>query len=153
MPHPPRFFPKPRVAFPLFPPSRPPPHRDHPTPNTPVMHPRRPPEADKARSRFPHPCTFAPSFERYGNQKFDKKQKETNNGKNLWIKHQKQWQGRLAALPPDPHGYLHQRAARQTSNSSSQHYYGRLRRPTPYYFLQFLRWLRRLTLPLALVGG
>lgn len=102
---------------------------------------------------FCYPCIFAPSFERYGNPNLTKNRKETHNGKKLWSKHQNQWQGRLAALPPDLHGYLHQRAARQTSNSSSQHYYGRLRRPTPYYFLLFLRRLRRLTLPLALVGG
>lgn len=51
------------LSFPLFAPLPPPSYRDNPTPNAPVTHPRHPPEADKARSRFPPPLYFCAVFQ------------------------------------------------------------------------------------------
>ena len=50
-------------SFPLFALLPPPFYRDNPTPNTPVTHPRRPPEADKARFRFSSPLYFCAVFQ------------------------------------------------------------------------------------------
>lgn len=50
------------LSFPLFAPQPPPSYRDNPTPNAPVTHPRRPPEADEARFRFSSPLYFCAVF-------------------------------------------------------------------------------------------
>ncbi len=62
------FFTPPKLIFTLFLHSQ---YRDNPTqihPECPLDAPRK---LTKPDSGFSHHCTFAPSFERYGNQKFN----------------------------------------------------------------------------------
>ena len=73
------FFTPPKLIFTLFLHSQ---YRDNPTQIHPECLLDAPRKLTKPDSVFPHPSTFAPSFERYRNQKFNKKQK----GKTLWQK-------------------------------------------------------------------
>ena len=77
------------LSFPLFAPLLPPSYRDNPTPNTPVTHPRRPPEADEARFRFSPPLYFCAVFQSQATGAHMEHAEKTAN-KSLTLKNRKE---------------------------------------------------------------